>query len=190
MKKKNLLIIMCDQLRKDYLGCYGNSFVRTPNIDSIASKSMKFNQCFVNNPICMPNRMSIFSAFGNSKIQTPNLDRLAADSVVFKHCITPSPVCVPARLSMMSGQYPARTGCNNNNREKVYEGKGFYSRITEQGYQSCCVGKMHYLWDPYGDIGFEKRHTQEELAEEGDEYMQYIRGKYPSQTHRRQGLSY
>ena len=61
MKKKNLLIIMCDQLRKDYLGCYGNSFVRTPNIDSIASKSMKFNQCFVNNPICMPNRMSIFT---------------------------------------------------------------------------------------------------------------------------------
>ena len=124
-------------------------------------------------------RYDTISAFGNSKIQTPNLDRLAADSVVFKHCITPSPVCVPARLSMMSGQYPARTGCNNNNREKVYEGKGFYSRITEQGYQSCCVGKMHYLWDPYGDIGFEKRHTQEELAEEGDEYMQYIRGKYP-----------
>lgn len=124
-------------------------------------------------------RYDTISALGNSKIQTPNLDRLAADSVVFNRCITPSPVCVPARLSMMSGQYPARTGCNNNNREKVYSGKGFYSRITEQGYQSCCVGKMHYLWHPYGDMGFETRHTQEEIAEAGDEYMQYIRGKYP-----------
>ena len=61
MKKKNLLIIMCDQLRKDYLGCYGNPYVRTPNIDSIANSGMVFNQCFVNNPICMPNRMSIFT---------------------------------------------------------------------------------------------------------------------------------
>lgn len=61
MKKKNLLIIMCDQLRKDYLGCYGNEYVRTPNIDSIAKEALKFDHCFVNNPICMPNRMSIFT---------------------------------------------------------------------------------------------------------------------------------
>lgn len=61
MKKQNLLIIMCDQLRKDYLGCYGNEYVRTPNIDSIAEEALRFNHCFVNNPICMPNRMSIFT---------------------------------------------------------------------------------------------------------------------------------
>lgn len=61
MKKQNLLVIMCDQLRKDYLGCYGNEVVRTPNIDSIASQALRFNNCFVNNPICMPNRMSIFT---------------------------------------------------------------------------------------------------------------------------------
>ena len=61
MKKKNLLIIMCDQLRKDYLGCYGNRFVKTPNIDSIAKDGVCFENCFVNNPICMPNRMSIFT---------------------------------------------------------------------------------------------------------------------------------
>ncbi len=61
MKQKNLLIIMCDQLRKDYLGCYGNEYVKTPNIDTIASEGVCFENCFVNNPICMPNRMSIFT---------------------------------------------------------------------------------------------------------------------------------
>ena len=59
--RKNLLILMCDQLRKDYLGCYGNEYVRTPNLDEIARDSVIFDHCFVNNPICMPNRMSLFT---------------------------------------------------------------------------------------------------------------------------------
>lgn len=61
MKKKNLLLIMCDQLRKDFLGCYGNEYVNTPNIDKLAAHSTVFNHCYVNNPICMPSRMSIFT---------------------------------------------------------------------------------------------------------------------------------
>ena len=80
---------------------------------------------------------------------------------------------------MLSGQYPARTGCNNNNTDRAYNGAGFYGRITAQGYQSCCVGKMHNLWDVYGPMGFESRHSQEEIAAEGDEYMRDIREKYP-----------
>ena len=124
-------------------------------------------------------RYDTISAFGNPGIQTPNLDALARDSVVFGKCITPSPVCVPARLSLLSGQYPARTGCNNNNTDRAYAGEGFYAGITAQGYRSCCVGKMHNLWDAYGPMGFERRHTQEEIAAGGDEYMAYIRGKYP-----------
>ena len=62
-------------------------------------------------------RKDTIGAFGNEYIQTPNLDRLAEESVIFDNCITPSPVCVPARLCMFSGQYPNRTGCNNNNAE-------------------------------------------------------------------------
>ena len=61
MKKKNLVLIMCDQLRKDFLGCYGNEYVNTPNIDSLAAHSTVFDNCYVNNPICMPSRMSIFT---------------------------------------------------------------------------------------------------------------------------------
>ena len=124
-------------------------------------------------------RYDTISALGNRHIQTPNLDALASDSVVFGHCFTPSPVCVPARYSLFTGQYPARTGCNNNNTERAGVADGFYSLITAGGYHSCCVGKMHHLWDPYGSLGFEKRHSQEELAAPGDGYMEYIRGKYP-----------
>ncbi|NMA24393.1 MAG: sulfatase-like hydrolase/transferase, partial [Clostridiales bacterium] len=124
-------------------------------------------------------RWDTVGALGNAHIQTPYLDALVRESVVFKRCNTPSPVCVPARLSMFSGQYPARTGCNNNNAENVYEGEGFYSRLTKSGYQSCAVGKMHHLIDPYGLMGFEKRWTQEELSDPRDHYTQFIQENYP-----------
>lgn len=59
--KKNLVIIMADQQRADYLGCYGNPHVRTPNIDRIAAEGVRFDNCHVNNPICMPNRLTMFT---------------------------------------------------------------------------------------------------------------------------------
>ena len=124
-------------------------------------------------------RWDMIGALGNDHIQTPNLDALVRDSITFNRCTTPSPVCVPARLSMFSGQYPAHTGCNNNNVENVYDGEGFYAELTKAGYQSCAVGKMHYLKDPYGPMGFEKRWTQEELAEPEDDYTKFIMGNYP-----------
>lgn len=119
-------------------------------------------------------RYDAMGANGNPDIQTPNLDALAADSVIFDRAITPSPVCVPARLSLMSGQYPARTGNNTNNKRKAYSGNGFYSALTEAGFDSCNVGKMHYVWDSYGSLGFGQRHTQEEMTDFNDDYTQFI----------------
>ena len=37
-KVRNILFIMADQLRWDYLSCYGHPHLKTPNIDSIAKK--------------------------------------------------------------------------------------------------------------------------------------------------------
>lgn len=59
--KKNVLVILADQLRKDTLGCYGNPVVKTPNIDRLAVEGAQFNRCYVANPVCMPNRLSIFT---------------------------------------------------------------------------------------------------------------------------------
>ena len=57
----NVLFIICDQLRADHLGFAGNGVVRTPNIDRLASQSVVFDQAFVSNPICMPNRSTIMT---------------------------------------------------------------------------------------------------------------------------------
>ena len=123
---------------------------------------------------CDQMRADCIGACGNEEIQTPAMDALVADSTAYDRCITPSPVCVPARLSLMSGHYAARHGNNHNNRFTVYHGKGFYHELTAHGYQSCCVGKMHNVWDLYGPMGFSERHIQEELAGDGDDYTKFI----------------
>jgi arylsulfatase A-like enzyme len=56
---KNVLLITCDQLRKDAPGCYGNPIVTTPNIDSLARNGVLFDQLYTASPVCAPNRASI-----------------------------------------------------------------------------------------------------------------------------------
>ena len=47
MKNKNILFIMADQLRWDYLSCYGHPHIDTPNIDYLSKIGVKFNNAFV-----------------------------------------------------------------------------------------------------------------------------------------------
>jgi len=57
----NVLFIITDQQRADHLSCRGHSFLKTPNIDSIAKDGMIFTKYFSATPICMPNRASFFT---------------------------------------------------------------------------------------------------------------------------------
>ena len=121
-------------------------------------------------------RRDTIHALGNDSIVTPALDSIANEAICFDRCYTPSPVCVPARLCMMAGQYCNRTGNNTNNRAMTYRGEGFYSELTKAGYNSCCVGKMHYNPDLYAPLGFGKRHTQEEMANpDKDDYCRWLK---------------
>ena len=58
---KNILFIMCDQLRWDYLSCAGHSKLHTPNIDALAAKGVRFTRAYVQSPVCGPSRMSFYT---------------------------------------------------------------------------------------------------------------------------------
>jgi arylsulfatase A-like enzyme len=58
---KNVLWIMCDQLRYDYLGCTGHPTLKTPNIDAMAKRGVRFSSAYVQSPICGPSRMSFYT---------------------------------------------------------------------------------------------------------------------------------
>lgn len=59
--RPNILYFMTDQHRADWLGCAGHQVVKTPNIDSIATKGTRFTNFYVTTPVCMPNRGAIFT---------------------------------------------------------------------------------------------------------------------------------
>lgn len=60
-QRPNILLLMTDQHRPDLTGFGGNSVVQTPNLDALARESMQFDSAYVANPICMPNRSTIFT---------------------------------------------------------------------------------------------------------------------------------
>ena len=57
----NILWIMADQLRWDYLSCYGHPHLHTPNIDKLAANGVKFDRAYVQSPLCGPSRMSAYT---------------------------------------------------------------------------------------------------------------------------------
>lgn len=59
---KNILFIMCDQLRWDYLSCYGHPHLKTPHIDRLAERGVRFNRAYVQSPLCGPSRASTYTS--------------------------------------------------------------------------------------------------------------------------------
>jgi arylsulfatase A-like enzyme len=60
-KPKNVLYIMADQLRWDYLSCYGHPHLSTPNLDWLATRGIRFTNAYVQSPFCGPSRMSSYT---------------------------------------------------------------------------------------------------------------------------------
>ena len=58
---KNTLIIVSDQHSRHMTGCYGNSFIKTPNIDGLAEKGVRFSNAYCNSPVCVPSRASLLT---------------------------------------------------------------------------------------------------------------------------------
>jgi arylsulfatase A-like enzyme len=57
---RNVLFVMCDQLRRDHLSCYGGR-VPTPAIDALAARGVRFDNAYVQSGVCGPSRMSFYT---------------------------------------------------------------------------------------------------------------------------------
>ena len=67
MENYNILFIFADQHRSSDLSCYGNKQVITPNFDKLSKKSLRFNNCISNTPVCVPIRGSLLTGLHPNK---------------------------------------------------------------------------------------------------------------------------
>lgn len=57
----NTILIVIDTLRRDHLGCYGNPWIKTPNLDAFAAHSVIFDNAYLASSPCMPARREILT---------------------------------------------------------------------------------------------------------------------------------
>ena len=59
--RPNIVFIMTDDQRQDAMSAYGNSILKTPNMDSIGADGMRLTESFVTNSLCEPSRASFLT---------------------------------------------------------------------------------------------------------------------------------
>ena len=55
------MLVVTDQQRYDTLGCYGNPYIDTPNLDKFAQEGVLFEKCYCQTPVCTPSRASFLT---------------------------------------------------------------------------------------------------------------------------------
>ncbi|MCH7801951.1 MAG: sulfatase-like hydrolase/transferase, partial [Chloroflexi bacterium] len=74
--RPNIVFILPDQLRPDFLSCYGAEFIDTPNIDWIADHGVRYNRAYSASPVCVPARTALLT--GMNAIRNGVTDKIHA----------------------------------------------------------------------------------------------------------------
>ncbi|MBB27785.1 MAG: hypothetical protein CME25_12370 [Gemmatimonadetes bacterium] len=94
-QKPNLLVILTDQHNPHVMRCAGDPIIRTPNLDRLASRSVRFTSTYCGSPLCAPSRMTFLTSRHCSDIEVwtngCSLDLFTDipldDSCLFSHLI-------------------------------------------------------------------------------------------------------
>ena len=60
-KLPNIIFILADELGYGDLGCYGQQWIKTPNIDALAKEGMRFTNFYAGSAVCAPSRATLMT---------------------------------------------------------------------------------------------------------------------------------
>src|SRR6267378_7734273 len=70
-RRPNIIFILADDLGYGDLGCYGQTKIKTPNIDKLASEGIRFTDCYAGSTVCAPSRCALMTGLhtGHNRIR-------------------------------------------------------------------------------------------------------------------------
>ena len=60
-RRPNILLILADDLGYGDLGCYGQTRIKTPNIDKLAAEGIRFTDFYAGSTVCAPSRCALMT---------------------------------------------------------------------------------------------------------------------------------
>lgn len=141
--KPNIVIILADDLGQRDLGCYGSTFHKTPHIDALARRGMKFTQAYSASPLCSPTRASLLTGLHPARI-----------GITAPNCHLPT-VSLEKRLSAGS---PTTRVLNADSITRLDTSYLTLPKVLRgAGWRTGHLGKWHLGAEPYSPLqhGFE-----------------------------------
>ncbi len=118
-KQPNFVFILADDFGARDLGCYGNQFFATPNIDRMAAQGARFTNAYAACPVCSPTRASILT--GKYPVRTGVTDWITGRPSHEKGPVTTPRTATELKLSETT----------------------LAERLKPAGYRSASIGKWH-----------------------------------------------